>query len=103
MSETLDCGGKTLIVRALEDADRAALERFAGEVPPHDLLFLDRDIRQPKVIDAWLAATGTGEVDSLVTLDGARVVATTASLRDPLSWSRHVCELRLLVLPVPRD
>ena len=102
MSETLELGGRSLTIRALAGHDRAALERFAGEVPPHDLLFLDRDIRQPKVLDAWLTATGTGEIDSLVALDGERIVATTAGIRDPLSWSRHVCELRLLVLPEAR-
>jgi GNAT superfamily N-acetyltransferase len=102
VSETLELSGRSLTIRALADHDRAALERFAGEVPLHDLLFLDRDIRQPRVLDAWLAATGTGEIDSLVALDGDRIAATTASIRDPLSWSRHVCELRLLVLPEAR-
>ena len=50
---------------------------------------------------AWIVAIG-GEIDSLVALDGERIVATTAGIRDPLSWSRHVCELRLLVLPEAR-
>ena len=102
MSETVELGRRSLTIRALADHDRAALEHFASDVPQHDLLFLDRDIRHPRVLEAWLAATGTGEVASLVALDGDRIVATTASIRDPLSWSRHVCELRLLVLPEAR-
>ena len=34
--------------------------------------------------------------------DGPDIVATTASIRDPLGWSPHVCEIRVLVLPVLR-
>jgi GNAT superfamily N-acetyltransferase len=102
VSETLELGGKRLTVRPLARSDRAALELFAVEAPAHDLLFLDRDIRHPKVVEAWLAACEAGDVQSLVALDGGRIVATTASIRDPLSWSRHVCELRLLVLPEAR-
>ena len=102
MSETCELGGKRLTVRPLTRDDRAALEMFAVDVPEHDLLFLDRDIRHPKVIEAWLAACEAGDVRSLVVLDGERIVATTASIRDPLSWSRHVCELRLVILPEVR-
>jgi len=102
VSETLELGGRRIEVRALTRGDRAALELFAVEVPAHDLLFLDRDIRHPKVVEAWLAAGEAGDVQSLVALEGGRIVATTASIRDPLSWSRHVCELRLLVLPAAR-
>jgi L-amino acid N-acyltransferase YncA len=37
-----------------------------------------------------------------VALQGERIVAATANIRDPLSWSAHVCEIRLLVLPEAR-
>lgn len=89
-------------IRSFTAADRAALAEFAAALPPHDLLFLARDLRQPKVIDAWLAATQSGEIASLVALDGARIVAATANITDRLSWSPHVCEIRLLVLPGQR-
>ncbi|HUQ13470.1 MAG TPA: GNAT family N-acetyltransferase [Novosphingobium sp.] len=86
-------------IRGFEAGDKAALERFVAALPAHDLLFLSRDLRQPKVVSAWLEATAAGEIDSLVALDGGEIVATTASVRDPLGWSPHVCEIRLLVLP----
>jgi len=86
-------------IRGFETGDRPALESFVHALPPHDLLFLSRDLRQPKVVAAWLQRAAEGEIDSLVAISGGEIVATTASVRDPLGWSPHVCEIRLLVLP----
>lgn len=102
MNEAVELAGANIELRAFAPGDRAALERFARSLPVHDLLFLGRDLRQPKVIEAWIAASEAGEITSLVAWDGADIVATTASIRDLLSWSPHVCEVRLLVLPVLR-
>ncbi|MGN6499590.1 MAG: GNAT family N-acetyltransferase [Tsuneonella sp.] len=101
MSESRVPDSETTI-RAFRSSDRAALERFVVDLPAHDLLFLARDLRHPKVIEAWVDGVEAGEIASFVALDGDRVIATTANIRDPLSWSRHVCEIRLLVLPEAR-
>ncbi len=93
----MELGGGVIAIRAFAPEDRAALEHFVQALPAHDLLFLSRDLRHPKVIEAWLAATSSGEIASLVAVEGDDIVATTASLRDSLSWSPHVCEIRLLV------
>lgn len=90
-------------VRAPTAADIPALARLAAAVPPHDLLFLARDIRQPKVLEAWLRAEAAGSTASLIALSGNDVVATVARVSDPLSWSPHVAELRLLVAPDHRN
>jgi L-amino acid N-acyltransferase YncA len=86
-------------IHSLLDCDEAALARFVAKVPPHDLLFVDRDIRVPKVLTAWRQAIERGAVHSLVATVDGEVVATTAIVRDPLSWSAHVAELRMMVLP----
>lgn len=78
-------------------ADLGALERFAGGVPTHDLLFLARDIRERRVLEAWIAGVETHEIVSLVAVANGEVVATIACVSDPLSWSRHVWDIRLLV------
>ena len=83
----------------MEDVDDAAITRFVAKIPLHDLLFLDRDIREPKVRAAWRDAIGHGSVHSLIAVAHGEVVATTAVIRDPLSWSAHVAEVRCLVLP----
>jgi GNAT superfamily N-acetyltransferase len=97
LSETHTFGGKSVTIRAPGQADAAALARFAAAVPAHDLLFLARDIREPKVLGAWLKAQTSGELASLIALDGDEIVATVAALSDRLSWSPHVWDLRLLV------
>ena len=49
-------------------------------LPEHDLLFLGRDLRHPRVVDAWLGAIAEGWIDSLVAEDedGAGLVGTAA-------------------------
>ena len=89
-------------VRAPGREDAAALARFAQAMPPHDLLFLARDIREPKVLDAWLRSQEAGHIASLVAVSGGEVVATIAALSDRFSWSPHVWDIRLLVAPDAR-
>lgn len=99
VSETHSFGGAAITIRPPEPTDAAALARFAASVPAHDLLFLARDIRQPKVLEAWLKGQHEGTIASLIALDGKEIVATVAALSDRLSWSPHVWDLRLLVGP----
>ena len=86
-------------IRRFESADQGAMLAFAGALPEHDLLFLSRDLKHPRVIEAWAAAIGDGVIDSLVAEDDGRIVGTAALVRDPLGWSPHVGEVRLLVSP----
>ena len=86
-------------IRRFRPEDRERVSAFAAALPEHDLLFLSRDIREPRVVAAWLAAIERGEIDSLVAEDDGAIVATAALVRDPLSWSAHVGEVRLLVAP----
>jgi GNAT superfamily N-acetyltransferase len=102
LSETHTFGGTPVTIRAPGPADGPAIARFAEAMPPHDLLFLARDIRQRKVLNAWLKAQELGEIASLIALAESKVVATVAALSDRLSWSPHVWDLRLLVAPALR-
>ncbi len=99
MTTMIDCDGTTVSIRPFARADAIAVAAFAQGLPEHDLLFLSRDIKHARVIEAWTDALGTGEIDSLVAWADDRVVATTAVVCDRLGWSAHVAELRLLVAP----
>lgn len=79
-----------------------AVSAFVATLPAHDLLFLRRDISNPKVLAAWLDAIDRGEIASLVLRQGDAVVGCTAIATDPLSWSAHVGELRVLLSPALR-
>lgn len=84
-------------IRRFRPEDRDQVIAFAATLPEHDLLFLSRDVREPRVVAAWLDAIEAGLIDSLVAEDGGAIVATAALVHDPLSWSAHVGEVRLLV------
>lgn len=102
MTTTLETPGGSVTIRPFKRADAAEVGRFAESLPEHDLLFLSRDIKHARVIEAWREAVAAGEIESLVALLGGNVVATTAVVRDPLGWSPHVAEIRLLVSPEMR-
>ncbi|HEU0044350.1 GNAT family N-acetyltransferase [Sphingomonas sp.] len=91
------------LIRRFDPADRERVAAFARTLPEHDLLFLGRDLNHPRVIEAWLEAIGDGWIDSLLAVDQdaaePRVAGTAALVRDPLGWSAHVGEVRLLVSP----
>ncbi len=84
-------------IRPMTAADEAAVLAFAQRQNAHDLLFLPRDISAPKVLSAWIKEIERGGMTSLVVARGADVVGCGALARDPLSWSPHVGEVRVLV------
>ena len=84
-------------IRRFQPDDREAMAAFARSLPEHDLLFLGRDLRHPRVIAAWLDAIEQGWIDSLIAEEDGVIVGTAALVRDPLGWSAHVGEVRLLV------
>lgn len=94
---SLDADGRSIALRHMEASDRDAVLAFANDLPPHDLLFLQRDIRNPKVVDAWLEQIQQGQISSLVALEGDRVVGCNAMVCDEFSWSAHVADIRILV------
>ncbi len=95
--KTIDCGGAQITLRGFTETDLDAMRDFALALPRHDLLFLARDIRHPKVLSAWLTSIADREIDSLVAVEGDRIVGSTAVVRDELGWSPHVAELRVLI------
>jgi len=45
--------GGEIQFRLMSRSDEAAVLAFAQKLPTHDLLFLPRNISQPKVLSAW--------------------------------------------------
>ncbi|WEK42685.1 MAG: GNAT family protein [Candidatus Sphingomonas colombiensis] len=84
-------------IRRFRAADRDAMLAFAQDLPDHDLMFLGRDLKHPRVVEAWLQAIDDGWLDSLLAEDGETILGSVALVRDPLGWSAHVGEVRLLV------
>jgi len=82
----------------MSQADEAAVLDFAQKLPVHDLLFLPRNISEPKVLSAWVKEIERGAITSIFGGSRrARVVGCGTLVRDPWSWSPHVGEIRNVV------
>jgi RimJ/RimL family protein N-acetyltransferase len=83
--------------RMMGPADEAAVLAFAQALPAHDLLFLPRNISEPKVLSAWVKEIERGAITSLLAVNDDKVVGCGTLVRDLHSWSPHVGEIRMVV------
>lgn len=83
--------------RLMSRMDEAAVLAFAKGLPTHDLLFLPRNISEPKVLSAWINEIERGGITSLLAVKDGKVVGCGTLVRDPHSWSPHVGEIRMVV------
>lgn len=93
----IDTDAGEIEFRLMGRADEAAVLSFAQALPTHDLLFLPRNISQPKVLSAWIKEIERGDIVSLLAMKDGRVVGCGTLVRDPYSWSPHVGEIRMVV------
>jgi L-amino acid N-acyltransferase YncA len=94
---SVDCAGTRIELAMMVPQDDAKVIAFARSLPEKDLLFMRRDIRQPKVMAAWTDLIAQGRLASLLAWSDGEVVGCAALIVDPLSWSPHVGELRIVV------
>jgi RimJ/RimL family protein N-acetyltransferase len=87
----------TIEFRLMSRADETAVLEFAQKLPTHDLLFLPRNISQPKVLSAWINEIERGVIVSLLAIRDGKVVGCGTVVRDPYSWSPHVGEIRMVI------
>lgn len=99
---SVDCAGTQIELAMMLPQNDAKVIAFARTLPEKDLLFMRRDIRQPKVVAAWTGLIAQGRLASLLAWSGSEVVGCAALIIDPLSWSPHVGELRIVVSPTMR-
>ena len=99
---TVRLGEHDVELRFMRAGDEAAVLAFARELPTHDLLFLPRDITQPKVLAAWVHEIERGALTTLLALRNGAVIGCATIAREPLSWSPHVAELRVVVATAAR-
>src|SRR5450755_1755714 len=83
--------------RLMSRTDEVAVLDFAQKLPTHDLLFLPRNISQPKVLSAMINEIERGGITSLLAVKDGKVVGCGTLVRDPHSWSPHVGDIRLVV------
>jgi L-amino acid N-acyltransferase YncA len=99
---TIALAGGDAELRLMTPDDGDAVLAFAQKLSAHDLLFLRRDISQPKVVAAWIDATKLGRIHTVLATRGGTVLGCATIVRDELSWSKHVGELRVILEPKSR-
>lgn len=93
----LELGCRRITLRLMSRSDAEDVLVFARGVDPHDLLFLQRDIRNPRVVSAWADQIEQGQIVSILALWNGNIVGCSAVVSDRLSWSSHVAEIRVVV------
>lgn len=94
---SIRCNNSDYELRLMTAGDADVAIEFAKALPSHDLLFMQRDIRNPKVVAAWLEQIERGAITSLLAIADGRIQGCAAIVRDALSWSPHVGEMRVVV------
>ena len=91
-----------VLIERMTPAVQAEVAAFGDALPRHDLLFLRRDITEPKVMAAWMKDLEAGTIHSLLARRDGVLLGCSAVVTDPHSFSPHVGELRVLVSPDAR-
>ncbi len=99
---TVELSGGPVELRPMTANDRVAMLAFANSLPPHDLLFLRRDITQPDVVDAWVHDLESDRYVTILAIKEDAIVGYATVASEGLTWTRHVAELRILVSPTMR-
>ena len=86
---TIECGGEEILLERLNSLDSDEVRRFSTTLSDHDLLFLSRDIREPKVVEAWSRSLGTNDLVTIAAKRQGEIVGTTAVVTDKHSWSQN--------------
>lgn len=101
--KTINCQGESIDLDLLKTLDSDDTKIFTDKLTDHDLLSVSRDLKEPKVIEAWNESLKNGQITGVVARRQSdddtlgEIVGTTAVIVEKYSWSAHVGELRILV------
>lgn len=90
----LRLGRTDIVLRRGELRDTAAVVAFARSLPEHDLLFLARDITKEENVIEWLS---NPSIATLLAMEGDQLVGYAAIHENPMAWTAHVAELRVMI------
>jgi ribosomal protein S18 acetylase RimI-like enzyme len=83
-------------VRPVDVGDRQALLEFANRVPEGDKSFGDRNLLSQVAVASWTQAVPERR---LIAVDDDGTVAGIVTVVPGVGWTKHVGDLRLVVLP----
>jgi RimJ/RimL family protein N-acetyltransferase len=89
--------GRTVELRLMTRADAGLLLAFFRGIPQEDLLFLRRDVTDPKVTEQWAERVERGAIETVLAFEGGKVVGEASLHLSSTPWSEHVGEVRVVV------
>ena len=95
--------GRNYRVRQMQTTDGESIMQFAKSLPPHDLMYMRRDISREAGVNRWLAGIGEGRIHSVIAenVNGDMVGYSTIH-QDDLEWTQHVADLRVAISTTER-
>lgn len=94
---SVELHGTTIELSRLGTKDKKDVLAFARSLSEDDLMFLRMDITRDDVVDDWIASQLNDlRVTILARIDG-KLVGYGGLNREPLSWTRHLGEIRVIV------
>lgn len=95
--------GRAYQIRQLQPSDGDAILKFAASLPPHDLLYMRRDITTDAGVKRWLAGVSEERIHSVIAENTAgEMVGYSTIHQDDLEWTQHVADLRVTVSTTER-
>jgi RimJ/RimL family protein N-acetyltransferase len=90
--------GTPVVLRLFEDGDTEALAAFYRSLPAEDRMVLKVDVTNRKVLGELVGEIESGLAIMILALEGDRIVGEATLHIHPHGWTRHVGELRLVML-----
>jgi GNAT superfamily N-acetyltransferase len=87
-------------IRPITPGDRLALKEFASRIPPEDIVFTDRSLMSDIAVASWTQAV---PAKPLIAVDEPEGVLGIVTVVPGVSWSNHVGDIRVVVLPAARS
>lgn len=88
-----------ILIRIMDRDDESRLLDFFRELSPGDRLYLKEDVTDPRVIRRWVENLDFDHVIPILAVADDRIVGDATLHRNPIGWSKHVAELRLVTHP----
>ena len=88
--------GETYRIRQMKVTDGDLIKQFAAAMPPHNLLYMRRDITRDVGVKRWLSGVEQGRIHSIIAENSqGEMVGYSTLHQDDLEWTSHVADLRV--------
>ncbi|MEM7467335.1 MAG: GNAT family protein [Pseudomonadota bacterium] len=95
--------GRPYRLRKMQETDGEEIMKFAATLPPHDLLYMRRDITREQGVARWIAGSQEGRIHSLIAENSTGdMVGYSTIHQDDLDWTKHVADLRVALATTER-